>query len=107
MAVLDMAIDQNVVKRKGSWLAYHGETLAQGKEATSAYIGEHPELMEEIRKEVLDKVAEGLGLIDAPAEDAHEDNSLDESVEALLEEGVLKLDMSEVPSEPKAGEGDI
>ena len=107
MAVLDMAIDQNVVKRKGSWLAYRGETLAQGKEATSAYIGEHPELMEEIRKEVLSKVAEGLGLIDAPAEDEHEESSLDESVEALLEEGVLKLDMSEAPSEQKAGEEDI
>ena len=101
IAVLDMAIDHNVVKRRGSWLAYHGETLAQGKETTAAYIGEHPELMEEIRKEVLDKVAAGLGLIDAPKEEEPEENPLDDSVEALLEEGVLKLDISEDTDDAK------
>lgn len=101
IAVLDMAIDHNVVKRRGSWLAYHGETLAQGKETTAAYIGEHPELMEEIREEVLDKVAAGLGLIDAPKEEEPEENPLDDSVEALLEEGVLKLDISEDTDDAK------
>ncbi len=97
MSVLDMAIDREVVKRKGSWLAYKGETLGQGKEGVASYIDEHPELMEEITKDVLHKVAEGLGLLDEPATDEEEPlpGSVEDSVESLLEEGVLKLDITE------------
>lgn len=97
MSVLDMAIDREVVKRRGSWLAYKGETLGQGKESVSNYIDEHPELMDEITKEVLHKVAEGLGLLPETAEDEDEiaTVSVEDSVEALLEEGVLKLDIAE------------
>lgn len=96
MSVLDMAIDKDVVKRRGSWLAYKGETLGQGKENVASYIEENPELMEEITQEVLRKVAEGLGLLDdVVEEDVESDSGVDESVEALLEEGVLKLDIEE------------
>lgn len=97
MSVLDMAIDREVVKRKGSWLAYKGETLGQGKEGVAAYMDEHPELMEEITKDVLHKVAEGLGLLTEPVADEDEPvpGSVEDSVEALLEEGVLKLDIAE------------
>ncbi len=97
MSVLDMAIDREVVKRRGSWLAYKGETLGQGKESVSNYIDEHPELMDEITKEVLHKVAEGLGLLPETTEDEDEIAavSVEDSVEALLEEGVLKLDIAE------------
>lgn len=42
MAVLDMALEMNVVKRKGSWIAYRGETLAQGKDATAEHLQKHP-----------------------------------------------------------------
>ena len=94
-----MALDREVVKRKGSWLAYKGETLGQGKETVANYISEHPELMEDIKKDVLRKVAEGLGLIDEPEHEDPEDSALEDSVEALLEEGVLKLDITEEPEE--------
>jgi len=96
MSVLDMAIDSEVVKRRGSWLAYKGETLGQGKDSVASYFMEHPELMEEVTKDVLHKVAEGLGLLDEPAHE-EEDSApgIEDSVEALLEEGILKLDISE------------
>lgn len=96
MAVLDMALDREVVKRKGSWIAYKGESIGQGKETVANYLEDHPELMAEITKEVLDKVAEGLGLADPmPREETGAvDTSLEDNVEALLEEGVLKLDIT-------------
>jgi recombination protein RecA len=97
MSVLDMAIDREVVKRKGSWLAYKGETLGQGKESVADYLNEHQDLMEEITKDVLHKVAEGLGLLDEPVRQDEDmaATSVEDSVEALLEEGVLKLDITE------------
>lgn len=63
MAVLDMAIDMDVVKKKGSWLAYKGETLGQGKEKVTQLLEEQPELMEEISREVMGIVAETSGLV--------------------------------------------
>ena len=54
--------------------------------------------MDEITKDVLHKVAEGLGLLDEPTpsdDDELNSTSLEDSVEALLEEGVLKLDITE------------
>lgn len=96
MGVLDMALDRNVVKRKGSWLAYKGETIGQGKDTVATYIEQHPELMAEITKDVMEKVAQGLGLSAAPADEATSgEDGMDDSVEALLEEGVLKLDIDE------------
>lgn len=97
MGVLDMAIDREVVKRKGSWLAYKGETLGQGKETVATYIEENPQLLDEITKDVLQKVAEGLGIADMPRdlEDTSPMGAIEDSVEALLEEGVLKLDIND------------
>ena len=96
ISVVDMAIDYEIIKRKGSWLAYKGETLGQGKEPVAKMLSEHPELMEEITKDVLRKVADGLGLLNEPEVEAPEETPIDENVEALLEEGVLKLDITEV-----------
>ncbi len=106
IAVLDMAIDRNVVKRKGSWLAYKGENLGQGKEGVASMLEKTPDLMEEITKDVLHKVAEGLGLVDDVAkEDEIDASALDDNVEALLDEGVLKLDISkEEPSDDDISE---
>ena len=93
MAILDMAIDMNVVKRKGSWLAYKGETLGQGKDAVAQYIEQHPELMEEISGEVLAHSSETLsiGVTDSDIESPIE--SEEDIVSTLaLDEGVLELD---------------
>jgi len=97
ISVIDMAIDREVVKRKGSWLAYKGETFAQGKEAAASYLEEHPDFMEEIKKDVLREVAEGLGLLDGPTENASEPvaEPADDAVESLLKEGALKIDINE------------
>ncbi len=96
MAVLDMALDYDVIVRKGSWLAYKGETLGQGKDNVASYLKEHPELMQELAKEVKNKVAQGLGLILAPEEDEDEETGLPSGGSGMdLEEGILELDVDE------------
>jgi recombination protein RecA len=97
MAVLDMALDMNVVKRKGSWIAYKGETLEQGKEKTAQHLEDHPELMEEIKREVMAKVTEANGLMiggDTPDEGAgaFPDDPLEESIREL-EDGAIAMDL--------------
>ncbi len=95
VSVLDMALDHDVVKRKGSWLAYKGETLGQGKETVAQYIADHPDLMDEITKEVLAKAAQGLGLVD-PVPDGGDVGAESDSAEAkLLDEGALSLEIED------------
>lgn len=95
MAVLDMAIDMNIVKRRGSWLAYKGETLAQGKDSTADHLNEHPELTEEIKREVMKKVMEANGLLipQQPATDEDAFMSQETLEEDLLNEGAIELDI--------------
>jgi recombination protein RecA len=95
MSVLDMAIDHNVIVRKGSWLAYKGETLGQGKENVASYLKEHPELMEEVSQEIKKKVAEGIGLILSPETEEEEADLREEETGLDLEEEILELDMDD------------
>ncbi len=49
-----MAAARDIVEKSGAWYAYQGEKVGQGREASKAYLQEHPEVMEEIAKKVLD-----------------------------------------------------
>ncbi|MBQ7593101.1 MAG: recombinase RecA [Synergistaceae bacterium] len=100
ISVVDMAIDFGVIVKKGSWLAYKGETLAQGKESTAQYLTEHKELQEEVMKGIMAKVSEGLGFIPADSEtpDNNEDDMPpDENLE--VEDGILEISDSEADAE--------
>ena len=69
VAVVDMAVDYGVIHKKGSWLAYKGETLGQGKEAVAKFLSENPTLQEEIVKEILAEVGKGIGFKPEGADD--------------------------------------
>jgi recombination protein RecA len=96
MAVLDMALDMNVAKRKGSWIAFKGETIGQGKEQTMEKLIESPELMADIEREVMAKVMESNGMPVEEVDSEQQDDKLfspDEINESLLEEGAIALDL--------------
>ena len=96
MSVLEMALDMNVVKRKGSWIAYKGESLAQGKEQTMEKLIAMPDLLAELEREVMAKVQEANGLvIDEDISGGDEDNIFppEDSAESLLKEGAIALDL--------------
>ena len=98
VAVVDMAIDYDVIKRKGSWLAYKGETLGQGKETVAAFIEKNPDLEKEIIAEVMAAVSKGMGYTAPPAENVEgEDNKLASAALGKLdvEEGILDLSEDE------------
>jgi recombination protein RecA len=93
-----MAIDMNILKKKGSWLAYKGETLAQGKEAAADKLTQHPDLMEEVRRDVLAKVAELNGIVIQSGPDEEEEpifsgGAMPDSAASALDEDAIELDM--------------
>ena len=56
--VLDLAANNEIVKKSGAWYDYNGERIAQGREAAKRYLNEHPVVLQEIEA----KVREKLGL---------------------------------------------
>ncbi len=56
--ILDMAVEQDVVQKSGSWFSYDGNRLGQGREAVKTLLKDNPELCSEIEL----KVRENAGL---------------------------------------------
>ncbi|MBE7071116.1 MAG: recombinase RecA [Ruminococcaceae bacterium] len=46
--ILDLAVENNIVDKSGSWFAYKGNKIAQGRDAAKAYLIEHPDIRTEI-----------------------------------------------------------
>ena len=103
VAVVDMAVDYEVIRRKGSWLSYKGETLGQGKEAVAQFLEKNPSVQEEIIREIMAEVARGIGFHPQPdldgdpdAPDAGAEGVTPPEVDMLdgpleIEEGILDL----------------
>ena len=51
-SVLDAAVARGIVERRGSWLSYGNEQLAQGSMGAMAYLREHPDVAERIAEQV-------------------------------------------------------
>jgi recombination protein RecA len=56
-SILDVALDQNIVGKSGSWYTYGEQRIGQGRENAKAYLEEHAELATEIEG----KIREALG----------------------------------------------
>lgn len=50
--ILDLAAKSGIVIKSGSWYAYNGEKIGQGRENAKKYFMEHPDIMEEVDAKV-------------------------------------------------------
>ena len=50
--LLDLGVKAGIVEKSGSWYAYKGEKLGQGKESAKAFLKANPKKMEEIEKAI-------------------------------------------------------
>ncbi len=50
--ILDLASKMNIISKSGSWYAYEGQKIGQGRENAKLYLREHPDFMEEIDRNV-------------------------------------------------------
>jgi recombination protein RecA len=46
--IIELGVLQNIIEKSGSWYAYKGERIGQGKENVRAYLHQHPETAREI-----------------------------------------------------------
>ena len=60
-ALLDLALEQGIVEKRGSWLSYNGSQLAQGRDAAKELLKGDEALYEEIATAVREKMAANSG----------------------------------------------
>ena len=58
-SVIDLAVDNGIVKKSGSWFTYEGEQLGQGKEKVRLSLKENPELTDELEDKIFRKLGVG------------------------------------------------
>ncbi|MCA9540705.1 MAG: DNA recombination/repair protein RecA, partial [Myxococcales bacterium] len=65
--VLDLAAAADIVAKSGAWYSYGDERIGQGRENAKQFLNEHPEMLADIEKKVLEK--NGIVRKTAPVED--------------------------------------
>lgn len=61
--IIDLGCQYGIVEKSGSWFAYNGEKLGQGRDNTRQFLKEHPEFVDKIRKQVEAKAVKDGGLV--------------------------------------------
>ena len=68
--LIDLGVEQGIVRKSGAWYTYDGDQLGQGKENARTYLRENPDLANEIEKRIKEKLGIGPKLdadVAAPA----------------------------------------
>lgn len=84
-SIIDLASDMGILEKSGSWYAYNGERLGQGRDNVRLYLREHPDVAKEIEERL--RGAE----IEAPAETDQKD-LLEENMKDILDDDFLNDD---------------
>jgi recombination protein RecA len=65
-SLIDLGVEQSIVRKSGAWYTYEGDQLGQGKENARNFLRENPDVANEIEKRIKEKL--GIGArIDADA----------------------------------------
>jgi recombination protein RecA len=61
-SLIDVGVEQGIVRKSGAWYTYEGDQLGQGKENARAFLRDNPDLANEIEKRILEKLGVGATL---------------------------------------------
>ena len=64
-SLIDVAVEQDVITKSGSWFSYKNEHIGQGRENARKFLRDNPEVFDEVST----KVKQRLGMIPTPPEE--------------------------------------
>ncbi|MCT2088284.1 recombinase RecA [Micrococcus terreus] len=67
-SLIDMGVEEGIVKKSGAWFTYDGDQLGQGKENARRFLKDNPDLAVEIERRILEKLGIGVKAEDETAE---------------------------------------
>ncbi len=54
--IIDLGVELNILNKAGSWFAYKGNKLGQGRDAVRSLLLDNPELMDELETKIKSKI---------------------------------------------------
>jgi recombination protein RecA len=60
-SLIDVGVEQSIIRKAGAWYTYDGDQLGQGKENARRFLRENPDVAAEIEKKILEKLGVGMG----------------------------------------------
>lgn len=76
--ILDLAVEYDIIEKRGSWFRYDGEPIGQGSDAAMQFLEEDPELAKQIEAVVRKKL---MGIEEEEPEDEKDKKKKKEAVE--------------------------
>lgn len=73
-SLLDIAVENDLIQKSGSWFAYNGERIGQGRNNVKQYLEDNPEIMAQIEA----KIRESLHLAPQATAGAIPENGVDD-----------------------------
>ncbi len=64
-SLIDVGVEQSIIRKAGAWYTYEGDQLGQGKENARNFLKENPDVAAEIEKKIKEKLGVGLSTGDA------------------------------------------
>jgi recombination protein RecA len=64
-SLIDVGVEQAIVKKSGAWYTYEGDQLGQGKENVRNFLRDNPDLADEIEKKIKEKLGVGARVDEA------------------------------------------
>jgi recombination protein RecA len=65
--VLDLAAEQNIVEKSGTWFSFGGERIGQGREQAKTFFREHPEILQQVEGQLFEKFGVRRAPVAVPA----------------------------------------
>jgi recombination protein RecA len=51
--ILDLAVDEKLIRKSGAWFSLNGENMGQGREATRQFLKDNPAITEQLREQII------------------------------------------------------
>ena len=74
-SLIDLGVEEGIVRKAGAWYTYEGDQLGQGKENARNFLREHTEIALDIERRILEKV--GVTKVAVEAAEAADDDTED------------------------------
>jgi recombination protein RecA len=52
--ILDLAVEKNMIEKSGTWYAFGGQRIGQGRENAKQFLKENPKVLEQMETEILE-----------------------------------------------------
>jgi recombination protein RecA len=61
-SLIDVGVDQGIIRKSGAWYTYEGDQLGQGKENARQFMRDNPDVANEVEKRIKEKLGVGATL---------------------------------------------